>query len=74
MKLMSRLSLCVLAAFLTISAFAQKHILEVGRFKDWGKDYLTITFSGFGKDNNIPDSKLEVFWDTTEGVIQPLVQ
>lgn len=67
MKLMSRLSLCVLAAFLTISAFAQKHILEVGRFKDWGKDYLTITFSGFGKDNNIPDSKLEVFWDTTEG-------
>lgn len=68
MKLMSRLSLCVLAAFLTISAFAQKHILEVGRFKDWGKDYLTITYGGFGIEKKNPDTAVALFWDRTDGI------
>ena len=51
---MKRFIFIVVALSATIQVFAQTHLIEVARLKNWGGDYLTVTctYTGYCKDKN----------------------
>ena len=51
---MKRFIFIVVALSATIQVFAQTHLIEVARLKNWGSDYLTVTctYTGYCEDKN----------------------
>ena len=52
------------------TAFSQEHCIEVKRFHDWGKDYLTITNGGYMDDK--ASGPFPWGWEPKEGCILPI--
>ena len=60
----------LLALLYSIVAYSQNHMIAVDRFRDWGKEYLTITNGGYIRMEDGAIKSLK--WIPEEGSLLPL--